>query len=329
MKALITGGGGFLGGAIARALVKRGDSVRSLARNEYKELQELGVEQFKGDITNSQSVETAANGVDTIFHVAANAGIWGPYSDYYRPNVEGTRNVINACKKFKIPRLVFSSSASVVFDGNDQEFIDETESYPEKYLTHYPATKAIAEREILAANNPNLSTVSLRPHLIWGPGDNHLIPRLLDRTRTGKLRKIGRGKKLVDTVYIDNATEAHLLAADLLAPDSPIAGHAYFIVQGEPMSMDAILDKIAIAGGLKPVNKYISANTAYFAGAVLEIIYKMLNRKDEPKMTRFLARQLSTSQCFNINAAKRDLGYTPAVTFEKGLEILAKSLKEV
>lgn len=327
MKALITGGGGFLGSAVARALVKRGDTVRSLARNRYSALDELGVKQFPGDLTDAGIVSESAEGCDVVFHIAAKAGIWGPYKGYYKVNVEGTRNVINACRVHKIPRLVFSSSASVVFGGTDQEFIDESEPYPDKYLTHYPATKAISEREVLAANGDGLATVSLRPHLIWGPGDNHLIPRVLKRTRTGKLRKIGYGKKLVDSIYIDNAVEAHVLAADRLSSTSPIAGRAYFITQDDPMSMDDMLDKIVIAAGLTPINKYIPVNVAYFGGWIMELMYKMLLRKEEPAMTRFLCRQLSSSHCFNITAAIRDLGYKPTVSFDEGLAKLAESLK--
>lgn len=327
MKALVTGGGGFLGSAIVNILVERGDTVYSLARNEYPELNKLGVTQHQGDLTTLEAVTKAAKGCDVIFHVAANAGIWGNYQGYYETNVIGTRNILNACKQHKIPRLVFSSSSSVVFNGKNQEFIDETEPYPEKYLTHYPATKAKAEQEVLAANSNELSTVSLRPHLIWGPGDNHLIPRLLDRVKSGKLRKIGHGKKLVDTIFITNAAQAHVLAADKLSPSSPIAGKAYFISQDEPMSMDDLLDKISIAGGLTPVNKFIPDKIAYLAGSLMELVYKILNRKDEPKMTRFLARQLSSSHCFNINAAKRDLGYEPSVSFEEGIKKLAESLR--
>ncbi|MGR3179060.1 MAG: NAD-dependent epimerase/dehydratase family protein [Candidatus Anammoxibacter sp.] len=326
MKALVTGGGGFLGSAIINILVKRGDTVCSLSRNEYPKLNEIGVRQFKGDLTDSESVKTASEGCDVIFHVAAKAGIWGPYKEYYRINVEGTRNVINACRLHNIPKLVFSSSASVVFTGADQEYIDETAPYPKKYLTHYSATKAMAEREVLAANGSHPATVALRPHLIWGPGDNHLIPRLLDRVRSGKLRKIGHGKKLVDSIYIDNAAEAHVLAADRLSSSSQISGHVYFISQDEPISMDDLLDRITLAGGLTPVNKYIPGSVAYIAGAFLELTYKILKRKEEPKMTRFLARQLSATHCFSIDAAKRDLGYTPSVSFNEGLSRLSKSL---
>jgi nucleoside-diphosphate-sugar epimerase len=192
--------------------------VRSLARGRYPELDTLGVEQHQGDIAEADAVVRAAVGCDIVFHVAARAGLGGRYADYHRSNVVGTENVLAACRRHGIARLVYTSSPSVVFNSRDMEGVDESVPYPTHYEVHYPRTKALAEQAILRANSPSLATVSLRPHLIWGPGDNHLIPRLLARARAGRLRRIGRGSRLIDSIYIDNAADAHLLAADRLAP---------------------------------------------------------------------------------------------------------------
>ena len=217
MKALVTGGGGFLGSAIVRQLRARGDEVRTFSRKEHKELALLGVEQVRGDLGDPTFILEAAKGCDVVFHVAAKAGIWGSYQDYYRTNVAGTQNVVAACLAHKVGRLVYTSSPSAVFDGSDVEGGDESLPYPSSYEAHYPETKALAERMVLAAASPSLATVSLRPHLIWGPGDNHLVPRILTKGRAGKLRRIGDRPNLVDTVYVDNAARAHLQAADRLA----------------------------------------------------------------------------------------------------------------
>ncbi|MBW2996758.1 NAD-dependent epimerase/dehydratase family protein, partial [Candidatus Woesearchaeota archaeon] len=216
MKILVTGGGGFLGKAIAKALVKRGHEVRSFSRGSYPELEALGIKAHRGDITDKSALLDASEGCDAVFHVAAKAGVWGSYKEYYRPNVIGTKNVINACIQNKVKRLIFTSSPSVVFNNADQDGVDESEPYPKKFISHYPKTKAIAENIVLKANSQELATVSLRPHLIWGPGDNHLIPRIISRAKAGKLRIVGDGKNLVDTVYIDNAVDAHLLAFERL-----------------------------------------------------------------------------------------------------------------
>lgn len=328
MKALVTGGGGFLGLAIVRLLRQRGDEVRSLARNFYPELDALGVEQVQGDLANAGTVAEAAAGCDLVFHVAAKAGVWGDYQDYYRANVVGTANVIAACRAHGIDRLVYTSSPSVVFDGKDMEGVDESVPYPAHFEAHYPRTKAEAEKLVLAANCPNLATTALRPHLIWGPGDNHLVPRILDRGRRGRLRRIGRRPCLVDTLYIDNAAQAHLQAADALAVGSPVAGKAYFLAQGEPKPVWEVVDRILAAGNLPPVTRTISPRLAYAAGWLLEKTYTLLRLSGEPPMTRFVARELSTAHWFDLSAARRDFGYQPRISFDEGMERLAAWLKE-
>ena len=323
MKALVTGGGGFLGGAIVRLLVARGDEVRSFSRGEYPELARLGVTLCRGDLADREALCRAAEGCDTVIHVAARAGVWGSYADYYRTNVTGTENIIAACRQTGIGRLVFTSSPSVVFDGRDVEGGDESLPYPAHYEAHYPATKAMAEKLVLAADSPRLATVSLRPHLIWGPGDNHLVPRIIARAKAGRLRRIGSRPCLVDTVYVDNAALAHLLAVDRLAPGAPIAGRSYFITNNEPLPLWEMVDRILAAGGLPPVTRSIPAGAAFAAGAILEAFWRTLRLPGEPPMTRFVAREMATAHWFDISAAIRDLGYHPAVSIDEGLQRLA------
>jgi nucleoside-diphosphate-sugar epimerase len=322
MIALVTGGGGFLGSAIVRQLVARGETVRSLSRNRHPELDALGITQIQGDVADAGAVTTATAGCDVVFHVAAKAGIWGRYSDYYQTNVVGTANVLAACRAHSIRRLVYTSSPSVVFNGRDMEGVDESVPYPARNEAHYPRTKALAEQMVLRANGDGLATVALRPHLIWGPGDNHLIPRILARARSGRLRRIGKANKRIDCVYIDNAADAHVLAADRLDPGSPAAGKAYFLSQGEPMPLWDLVNRILHAAGLDPVTRTVPAWTASLAGWLLEGGYTLLRRDGEPPMTRFLAAELTTAHWFNIDAARRDLGYKPRVSIEEGLKRL-------
>ncbi len=334
MRALVTGGGGFLGQAIVRQLVARGDSVRSLSRGDYPALKTLGVECVSGDIADRVAVTAAANGCEAVFHVAAKAGVWGRYDDYHRANVVGTENVIAACQSESVPKLIYTSSPSVVFAGHDEAGIDESAPYPARYLTHYPKTKAIAERSVLAANGSmmangsRMATVALRPHLIWGPGDNHLVPRLIERSRQGKLRRVGSGANLVDTVYVENAADAHIQAADKLEANSAVAGRAFFISNGEPLPLWGLIDRMLACGGRPPVAKSISANAAYWIGGALELAYTLLGRTDEPPMTRFIARQLATSHWFKIDAARTAFGYVPRVNVDEGLERLREWLSD-
>ena len=327
MKALVTGGGGFLGGVIVRQLIARGDAVRSFTRTSYPWLADLGVEQAHGDLSDPDAVAKGIAGCDVVFHVAAKAGVWGRYHDFHATNVVGTQNVIAACRTHGVGRLVYTSTPSVVHGGGDLEGADESTPYPKEFEADYPATKALAERAVLAAHGPDLATVALRPHLIWGPGDPHLIPRVLARARAGKLRRVGTRPVKVDITYVDNAADAHILAADRLAPGSACAGKAYFVSDGAPVVLWDFLNRVLAAAGLPPVTKTLSVRKAKLAGRVLEAVYRALRLRGEPPMTRFVASQLGTSHWYDISAARRDLGYAPRVSTEEGLKRLAESLK--
>ncbi len=322
MRVLVTGGTGFLGRAVVDRLVARGDAVQVLARGHLGTDLPAGVQLFRGDVGDLSSVADAARGCELVIHTAALAGISGPVRDFLRANVEGTRNVVEACRRHRILRLVHTSTPSVVFNGMDMEGVTESVPLASRFEAAYPATKAAAERIVVEANGPDLATVALRPHLVWGPGDHHLVPRILARARAGSLRLVGDGLKRVDSTYIDNAADAHLLAADRLAPGSPVAGKAYFISNGEPLPMRDLLDRILAAAGLPPVTRSVSPAAAVLAGRVLETLHAVLGREGEPRMTRFLARELSTAHWFDISAARRDLGYEPRVTIDEGMRRL-------
>ncbi len=327
MKILVTGGGGFLGKAIVKRLLERGDRIRSFSRGHYPELRRLGVDVHRGDLADKKAVITAVEGCDAVFHVAAKPGIWGTYRSYYKTNVTGTENIIEGCRKTGASRLIYTSSPSVVFSGGDMEGVNESAPYPKTYPANYPMTKAMAERKVLSANDTTLATVALRPHLIWGPGDPNFLPRFIERRKSGRLAKIGRQPHLVDCIYIDNAVDAHILALDRLHPGSPVAGKTYFISQGEPIDIGELMDRILAAAGLDPIDRTVSEKPAYWAGGFLELIYGTFRLKREPPMTRFLAKQLSTAHWFDISAAQKELGYRPAVSMEEGFKRLAKSLK--
>jgi nucleoside-diphosphate-sugar epimerase len=328
VKAVVTGGGGFLGGAVVRLLRQRGDAVRSFTRSRYPWLDELGVEQALGDLAKLEDVEAAVEGCDVVFHVAAKAGVWGRYSAFYGTNVTGTENVIAACRKHGVRRLVYTSTPSVVHAGRDVEGANESLPYATHFDAYYPETKAVAEKAVLAANGPDLATVALRPHLIFGPGDPHLIPRIIDSARKGRLKRIGSSNPKVDVTYIDNAAQSQLDAADRLDVGTPPAGKAYFISNGEPVELWPFIDRVLAEAGAPPVTKSVSAWKARLAGRVLEWVYRFVPFiPGEPPMTRFVAGQLSTSHWYDISAARRDLEYAPKVTVEEGLKRLGERLR--
>ena len=326
MKVLVTGGGGFLGQSICKQLVARGHEVRALNRKRYEALDALGVEQRIADVASLDLVIEAAAGVDAIVHSAGRVGTWGRLEDYYETNVRGTGNVLAACELNEIDRLVFTSSPSVVHGGGDLEGIDESAPYAAHFSSPYAQTKALAEQHVLAANGPLLATVALRPHFVWGPGDPNLLPRILGRARRGQLRLIGDVPKKIDTVYVDNAAEAHVLALEKLAPGSPVAGKIYFISQGEPVTHESLINSWLKADGFPPETRHVPLGLARFVGTALEAIYRTLRIQSEPPLTRFMVEQLSTSHWFDISAARRDLGYSPRVSMAEGLARLAQHL---
>jgi nucleoside-diphosphate-sugar epimerase len=319
-RAAVTGGGGFIGSHLVRQLLARGVETVVIGRHAYPELEKLGGIPAVGDIRDRAFLEQALAGSDTVFHVAAKAGIWGSRKEYFGINLTGTENVIAACRKNTAPRLVYTSTPSVVSSEGDIAGGDESLPYPETFLCHYAASKAAAEKALLAANSKKLATVALRPHLVWGPGDTNLIPRLVTRGRKGSLKLVGEGCNLVDISYIDNVVDAHLLAAENLAGEGTAAGKPYFISQGQPVILWGWIDEFFGLVGVPPVTKAVSYEKARKAGAFLEKLYSLLGIAREPLMTRFLAGQLAHSHWFSIAAARCDLGYEPKITTDEGLK---------
>ncbi len=325
MRALVTGGGGFLGSGIARALHENNHDVSIMGRHKYSHLPD-DIKSFQGDIRDLDFLRKIFSGVDTVFHTTAFPGIWGRAEDFYSINVEGTRNVLKACLLSGVQKLIFTSSPSVIYGDSSLEGVDESVPYPENYLCEYPRTKAIAEKLVIEANGVDLATVAIRPHLIWGPGDPHLVPRILAKADKGRLMRVGQGKNQVDIIYIDNAVAAHLKACDALGVGKPLAGKVYFVSDGEPVKLWGWINDLLKKTGRPPVSRSISYKTALKLGHFLEGVYGFCGIKKEPPMTRFMASQLATSHYFNISRAKKDFGYEPVVSPEEGMNRLIQSL---
>lgn len=328
MKILVTGGGGFLGSAVCAQLAARGHSVRAFNRSAPTPTATGGLEQRRGDIADRDAVFAAADGVDAIVHSAGKVGAWGPAHEYHDINVCGTDNVLAACARHGIRKLVFTSSPSVVQHGRDIEGADESLPYPEHFASVYAQTKALAEQRVLAANGADLATVALRPHFIWGPGDPNLLPRVLARARAGRLRLIGSVDKRVDIVYVDDAAHAHVLALDKLEIGSPIAGKAYFVSQDDPITHVRLFNAWLAAAGLPPETRRIPTWLARALGGALESVYRALGIRSEPPLTRFIVEEFSTSHWFDISAAKCDLNYAPQVDFAEGMRRLIRHLAD-
>lgn len=327
-RVLVTGGGGFIGLAIVRALRSKDVAVRVLGRHHYPAATAVGAECIQGDIRDLATVNRAAAGCDTVFHVAALAGIWGPFQEYYTVNVLGTLNVLAACRTQGVPHLVYTSTPSVVFDGRSLDGVDESMPYARHPLCHYAATKIMAEQQVLQADSARLRTAAIRPHLVWGPGDTNLIPRLVARGRARQLKIVGNGRNLVDIAYIDNVVHAHLLAADNLQTTGTAAGHAFFTGQSEPVQLWEWINDLFGRMDVPQVTARITLRKARAAGWLLEKVYALLLINQEPKMTRFLAEQLALDHWFSKKNAQVLLGYTEQVSTEQGMEALVRWLKK-
>jgi nucleoside-diphosphate-sugar epimerase len=324
INVLVTGGGGFIGSALVHELAGLKYRVTSFSRGDYPELTKIGVKVIKGDLADRNAVLKACEDIDVVFHVAAKAGITGSHKDYYSVNVAGTENIVYACKAKNVRWLIYTSSGSVVFDGNSIEGSDESLPYPSKPLSHYTATKAIAEQIILKANSPSLKTLALRPHCVYGPGDNHLLPQIINQARNGKLRQIGNGKNLIDVSYIDNVVSAHIKAFQAIRENPDVPGKAFFITNGEPVLLWDFLNMMLEVSGLERLRRSVPVWVAFLLAMLTEALHRIIFRSGEPGITRFLVHELSQSHWFDISSARNLLKYNPVISNEEGLKRIAE-----
>lgn len=326
MKVLVTGGGGFLGSAIVRRLLARGDDVTVVARGDYPALRELGAQTVSIDLGSPGAREGLADlmaGHALVFHVAAKTGVWGRREDFVHANVHGTQNVIAACRAAGVDRLVHTSSPSVIFDGHDHVDAGPDLPYPSSYEAYYPETKAEAERLVLAANDATLTTTALRPHLVYGPGDPWLLPRILDRHAKGRLRIVGEGTNRVSLTYVENAAVAHLQAAAALAPGAACAGRAWFVADPAPVVLWEWINRLFVRVGLPRLDRHVPVGLARGMGGLLEAAWRTFSLGGDPPMTRFVASQLATSHTYALGPARAAFGYTPTLDGEAAFEVTA------
>ena len=313
MKILVSGGTGFVGQAVTKQLLSLGHEVHTIGRNPASNDNEIKKQAHHIlDLTKDDLPKSILKDTEVFFHIAAKAGIWGPYSEFFNANVIATRKILKVCKDYGVPKLIYTSTPSVVFSEKPIKNGTESLPYGKNEFSPYAQTKSIAEQEVLEAHLPGkIQTIALRPHLIWGKGDPHLLPRVIQRHKAGKLKIIGDGTNQVDLTHIDNVAHAHICAFKTMLLDQNIGGKSYFISQNEPVYLWEWLNQLFQLLNLPPLSKSLKFKNAFLIGYGLESLWTLLRIKNDPPMTRFVACQLAHDHWFSIKSAQTDLGYEP------------------
>jgi nucleoside-diphosphate-sugar epimerase len=315
VKVLITGGRGLLGSAVVRQIQKSGHECVVVQRTPC---QVPGIREFLDDLAAPTKSEQWIKGVEVVVHLAAKVGIVGSYQEFFDSNVLATRKLLEKAKKNGVQRFIYASSPSVAHTGDALIGAGAGKAEPARVRGSYSRTKALAEIDVLAAHSPNFSTMALRPHLVWGPGDTQLIERIVARARAGRLFLIDGGYSLIDTTYVTNAAQAFACAID--APASAF-NRALMVTNGEPRTVREILGRIAYAAGAQAPSRSIPFHIAMAAGHAAESAWKI--HKSEPPLTSFLVEQLATAHWFDLAETKRFLDWSPSISLDQGFADLA------
>ena len=314
--AFVTGGSGFIGGRLIERLVGEGKAVRALARSEdsARRVEDLGAEPVRGDLGDQSSLAAGAAGTELAFHLAAHLGEWGPWEEFERGNVEGTRNALAACEQAGVRRFVHCGTEAALMAGEPLVGVDETAPLRPDSRAPYPATKAKAELAVRDANREGFETVAVRPRFVWGKGDTTLLPEMLATVEKGQFAWIGGGSNVTDTTHVDNVVEGLVLGAERGRP-----GEAYFVTDGKPVVFREFVTAMLRTQGVDPPSRNLPAWAAAPLARACETAWKLLPLPGEPPMTTFRAWLLTQECTIDISKAREGLGYAPIVSHDEGL----------
>jgi nucleoside-diphosphate-sugar epimerase len=314
--AFVTGGSGFVGGALIRRLVRDGWTVRALARSDRSValVEEAGAEAIRGDLDDLGAMRAGADGADVVFHAAAKVEDFGNPADFERVTVQGTKNALEAARDAKVPRFVHVGTEAALMAGQPLVNVDENTPLRPDSKAPYPWSKAKAEQAVRDANRDGLETVVVRPRFVWGRGDTVLLPRIVEMTKAGKFAWIGGGNQLTATSHIENTVEGLVLGAERGEP-----GGVYFVTDGEPVVFREFVSELIRTQGVEPPTRTLPLGVARVAAATLEDGWKLLRRKDRPPLTRFTVWVSALECTINDARARNELGYSEVKSREEGL----------
>lgn len=317
-RAFVTGGSGFIGSRLVARLVREGWRVRALARTPVaaRRVTEQGATTVSGDLDDRAALQAGMEGCDVVFHLAAKIDDWGPAEEYRRTHVEGTRNVLDAAHDAGVRRLVHVSTEAVLLSGDPLVDVNETHPYPAKTLGRYGSTKREAEQLVVAANTASLTTVVVRPRLVYGGPEGSLERQFAAAVRSGRFRWIGDGNQLTSVTHVDNVVEGLLLAVG-----RGKGGEIYFVTDGPPVTLRSIVQRMLAAQGLEPPERRISPTLAGAMAAICEALWSILPLRGSPPVTRTAVAVLGQTCTIDDSKARRELGYrgaTPAAGGEIG-----------
>jgi nucleoside-diphosphate-sugar epimerase len=314
--AFITGGSGFVGGALIRRLVRDGWTVRALARSAAAEatVREAGAEPARGELNDGGALERGARGADVAFHAAAKLGQSGDWKEFRRVNVGGTRRLIAACRAERVRRLVHVGTEAALMHGRPLVVADERTPLAFDSAAPYSATKAAAEAAVIEANRGGLETVVVRPRFVWGAGDTTLLPVLVRMARAGRLRWIGGGRQLTSTTHVDNAVEGLVLGAQRGRP-----GNAYFVTDGSPVVFREFVSALLATQGVQAPEGEVPLAVAKALAAAGERLWRLLPLPGDPPLSRFAVWASGLECTLDDTKAREQLRYRPVMTRDHGL----------
>jgi nucleoside-diphosphate-sugar epimerase len=314
--AFVTGGSGFIGGRLITRLVADGWTVRALARSDGSAaaVEVLGAEAVRGDLDDRDSMTAGAESCEVTFHLAAHLGDWGPWEEFERGNVGGTRNALAASEAAGVRRFVHCGTEAALMAGQPLVNVDESAPLRPDSKAPYPATKARAEQLVRNANREGFETVVIRPRFVWGEGDTTLVPVMEEMIEQGRFAWIGGGGNLTSITHVENVVEGLVLGAERGLP-----GEAYFVTDGEPVVLREFVTEMLATKGVVPPDRAIPGFLAAPIATISEAAWKLLPLPGAPPISHFTAWVMTQECSIDISKARRELGYEPVVSREQGL----------